>query len=68
MLKRLILGIGALIIAPVMLSQCAIALYNGLVLGDFAYVGYLANSLEFAVECVLLNMIAILSFLGGSEE
>ena len=68
MLKQTILGLGALVIAPVMLSQCAIALYNGLVLGDFAYVGYLANSLEFAAECVLLNLIAILSFLGGSDE
>ena len=68
MLKQMILGFGALIVAPVMLGQCAIALYNGLVLGDFAYVGYLANSLEFAGECVLLTVIAILSFLGGSEE
>lgn len=68
MKNKWILGLGAIFLAPLVLMQCATALYNGLILNDFSYVGHLANSVNFAVECILLNVVAILSFVGGGEE
>ena len=67
-MRKLILGIGALVLAPLILAQCAIALYNGLVLGDFSYVGHLANSIEFITECISLDVIAVLSFVWGEDD
>ena len=64
---EVILGLGALVLAPLVLIQCATALYNGLMLGDFSYVGHLANSIEFLIECLCLNVIAVLSIIGGEE-
>ena len=59
-------ALGALLLAPLVVAKCATALYSGLVLGDFSYVEHLASSLEFAIECLLLDGVAVLLFIGDS--